>query len=321
MNKLRLGIIGTSEIAYRRFLPALKKCKEIEYVGVASRTIEKTKSFIAEYGGKGYSSYEELIEDSSIDAVYIPLPPALHYKWAKAALESGKHVMLEKPFTTSLEDTQNLINIAKLKNLAVHENYMFLFHNQMEKVYEFIENKTYGKLRQVRITFGFPKRNNSDFRYSKILGGGSLLDCGGYTIKLANRLLGENSRIVSSKLVLEDDYDVDLYGSATLENEKGMTAQISFGMDNEYKCEVEIWKSKGYALFPRIFTAPCGYKPKSIITQNNDIQEILLPDDDQFMNSIRHFLKCIDNTEERTINYNEIAIQANLIEEIRGQGK
>ena len=76
MKKIRLGILGTSEIAFRRFLPALKKHSVFEYVGVASRNIEKTKPFIETYGGIGFASYDELLQDTSIDAVYIPLPPS-----------------------------------------------------------------------------------------------------------------------------------------------------------------------------------------------------------------------------------------------------
>ena len=127
MEKIRLGILGTSEIAFRRFMPALQKCDAFEYVGVASRTLEKTNTFVQQYGGICFDGYQSLIECEDIDAVYIPLPPALHYEWGKKALEHGKHVFMEKPFTTSMKDTESLIQLAKENNLALHENYMFQF--------------------------------------------------------------------------------------------------------------------------------------------------------------------------------------------------
>lgn len=314
MNKLRLGIIGTSEIAYRRFLPALKKCKEIEYVGVASRTIEKTKSFIAEYGGKGYSSYEELIEDSSIDAIYIPLPPALHYKWAKAALESGKHVMLEKPFTTSLEDTQNLINIAKSKNLVLHENYMFQYHSQIDDIKEIVNSGKIGEVRLYRVAFGFPFRGSNDFRYNKDLGGGALLDCGGYTVKLASLLLGKSSKVDSCMFNVSETFGVDIYGSATISNDNNEVAQIAFGMDNAYKCELEIWGSEGTIYTNRILTAPDGFKPVVIIKLQNEEETVILESDDSFYKSIDRFHKAISYDDIKNNNYDEIKRQALLIE-------
>ena len=86
---MRLGILGTADIAFRRFLPALRKCPEIEYAGVASRTPEKGKPFADSFGGIVYPSYDALLADESIDAVYVPLPPALHFEWGKKALEAG----------------------------------------------------------------------------------------------------------------------------------------------------------------------------------------------------------------------------------------
>ena len=140
MKKIRLGILGTSEIAFRRFLPALKKHSEFEYIGVASRNIEKTKLFVESYGGKGYSSYDELLQDKNIDAVYIPLPPALHFEWGKKALQAGKHILMEKPFCVNLQQTEELIELAKERNLAVHENYMFMYHKQLTKIKEIIDS-------------------------------------------------------------------------------------------------------------------------------------------------------------------------------------
>ena len=244
MNKINIGIIGTSEIAFRRFLPALLKNDKFNYIGIASRDLNNTEKFINEYGGYGYSSYEQIIDDKNIDALYIPLPPALHYKWAKKSLQKGKHVFLEKPSTTKLDDTKDLLKIANEKKLALKENYMFLKHKQLDKIKEIIDNKEIGDLRLIRCSFGFPKRSSNDFRYDKNLGGGALLDCGGYPIRLMLELLGDNIKVDTSKLYYIDEFDVDLYGDVVLSN-NDITAQISFGMDNEYKCELELWGNKG----------------------------------------------------------------------------
>ena len=247
MNKVKIGIICPSEIAFRRFMPAIKKLDCAEYIGVAHASAkewfgdnepnealllsekEKAENFRKEYGGKVFDNYESLLTSPEVDAIYLPLPPALHYKWAKEALANGKHIFLEKPSTTSFADTSDLINIAEEKSLAVHENYMFAFHKQIAEIQDIIAIGKLGEVRLYRITFGFPQRAKNDFRYNKALGGGALLDCGGYTIKLATMLLGETAKIAYSKLNYTDGFDVDLYGSAAMINDSGTPAKNSLG--------------------------------------------------------------------------------------------
>ena len=264
MSKVRIGIICPSEIAFRRFMPAIQKLDCAEYIGVAHASVkewfgdsepdetlilsekEKAENFRKEYGGKVFDSYESLLTSPEVDAIYLPLPPALHYRWAKEALTRGKHIFLEKPSTTSFDDTEDLINLAKEKRLAVHENYMFAFHKQIAEIQDIIKSSKLGEVRLYRIAFGFPQRAKNDFRYNKALGGGALLDCGGYAIKLATMLLGETAKKAYSKLNYTDGFDVDIYGSAALINDSGTTAQLSFGMDNSYKCELEFGEARAF---------------------------------------------------------------------------
>lgn len=316
MEKINIGILGTSEIAFRRFLPALLKCNDLNYVGVASRTMEKTKTFIEVYGGTGYASYESLLDDDKIDAVYIPLPPALHYKWAKIALEKGKHVFLEKPSTTSFAETQELVEIAKERGLALKENYMFLYHKQIQKIKEVISQKDIGEIRLIRASFGFPKRDSDDFRYNKELGGGALLDCGGYPVRLVLELLGKDIEVKTSKLHYTQEYDVDLYGDATLSNGE-ITAQISFGMDNEYKCELELWGNKGYLRASRIFTAPPEFNVEFDCIVSGELSRIQVGKDDQFYNSVIHFKECIFDKEKKEKEYRDLEKQSELVKNIQ----
>jgi hypothetical protein len=332
MAKTKIGVLCPSEIAFRRFMPALIKNEKFEFVGIAYANEEewygsggnndltvidneckKANEFINAYGGRVFNSYSELLTSKEVDAVYIPLPPALHHKWAKRALLEDKHVLLEKPFTTTLEDTNELLAIAETHGLAVHENYMFQYHSQLEYIKDVIASKKIGDLRLIRIGFGFPFRGVNDFRYNKSLGGGALLDCGGYTIKLASMFLGEDATVVTSMINYDDKYDVDLYGSATIVNKQGLTAQISFGMDNSYKCELELWGSKGTLYTDRILTAPEGFSPTIKFKVGNDETVEELVADDTFAKSIVAFDNCIENEQERKINYEKIRKQGFLV--------
>lgn len=319
---MRLGVLGTADIAFRRFLPALEKSEEFEYVGIATRTPEKAVTFKEKFGGTIYSSYDELISDKSIDAVYIPLPPALHYKWGKEALESGKHVLMEKPFTISSAETEELLKLAKSRNLAVHENYMFLYHSQLKYIKEKIAEGLLGDIRLYRMAFGFPKRGENDFRYNKALGGGALLDCGGYPLRLVLELLGESTHVVQSKLVTPKGYEVDLYGNAVLENARGEVAQISFGMDNAYQCQLEIWGSKATLVAPRIFTAGAEFEPNIVLRASNGEENIKLKADDQFKHSIDEFrIKVLADAEGKEEAYNMIKYQMMLVDALQEMGK
>ena len=287
---MKLGILGTADIAFRRFLPALSKCPQLTYAGVASRTPEKGLKFQENFGGKVYESYDALLADESIDAVYVPLPPALHFEWGKKVLNAGKHLFMEKPFTTKQSDTKQLLELADQKGLKVHENYMFLYHSQLAKIKEMIADGSLGDIRLYKMSFGFPMRGQGDFRYNKELGGGALLDCGGYPVRLALELLGNTAKVVHSKLVQPNGFEVDLYGSAVMENDVGEVAQISFGMDNAYQCQLEVWGSKATLIAPRIFTAGDGIKPTLILRTSFDESKMELDADDQFLHSIEEFV-------------------------------
>lgn len=336
MDKIKIGIISPSNIAFNRFLPSLMKSVNFEYAGLAiansdewfnpenenisqkllSDEKEKAEKFVDKFGGKIFYGYKELLNDSNIDAVYIPLPPNLHFKWAKEALLCGKHVLVEKPSTDSYEKSSELVELADMKGLALHENYMFTFHEQLNEIMKRMKECEFGEIRGYKLSFGFPRRSPDDFRYKKNLGGGALLDCGGYPIKLAAILLGDTAEIVYSKLNYTTEFDVDLFGSVIMKNSAGITAFISFGMDNAYQCQLEAWGSKETIIAPRIFTAGVDVEPTLIIKSSNDENNYLLNADDQFLHSIDYFYECVVNKEIRKNNYNQIKRQAGFISQV-----
>ncbi len=194
---------------------------------------------------------------------------------------------------------------------------MFAFHKQIAEIQDIIASGKLGDVRLYRIAFGFPQRAKNDFRYNKALGGGALLDCGGYTVKLATMLLGETAKTAYSNLNYIKDFDVDIYGSAAMINDSGTTAQLSFGMDNSYKCELEVWGSKGFLRTGRILTAPDGFEPTADITIGSETETVKLSPDDTFGKSIEHFCKCVQDAKTREETYKTILKQAKLVDEIK----
>lgn len=334
---VRLSVLCPADIAIRRFLPALKKVNGIEFagIGVASReerfgskavteaTVrevlgkqrQKAEAVIQEYGGRIFSSYEEAILSEEADAVYIPLPPALHFLYALKALQHGKHVLVEKPCTLNLKDTSALILEAEKNDLALHENYMFVYHRQLQEIKEIIKDGRIGDVRLYRADFGFPRRAASDFRYQKDMGGGALIDAGGYCIRLGSELLGKDAHIAYAQKNGMPGMEVDMYGSGAMVGSDGTVLQFSYGMDNAYRCDLEVWGSEGILRTGRILTAPVGYVPSLKIQKQNNVETIVLSEDDAFCHSIEYFRDCIENKDLRTNRYKEVLQQAQLLEE------
>ena len=318
---VRLGILGCSEIAFRRFMPATKAIDDLQVVAVAEQYDKtKIKPFCDEYGIEGMESFDDLIARDDIDAIYVPQPPAFHYMWAKKALEAGKHVLVEKPSTTSLADSKSLVDLASSKGLALHENYMFQYHSQISDVKKLIDSGAIGDVRLYSAQFGFPMRSSNDFRYNKKLGGGALLDAGGYTIKLASLYLGDSIKVDAAKLNGLEGFEVDMFGNARLSNDKGEVFNVAFGMDCGYRCSLEVWGSKGRLYTNRIFTAPDNYEPIVYIETNDGTEEIKLAADSHFTTSIKEFMAEIQDTDKRQKMYDSILLQAGLVEKVAELG-
>ena len=222
---------------------------------------------------------------------------------------------MEKPFTVKTETTKELIELAKENNVAVHENYMFIYHSQLDFVKKTIEDGTLGEIRNIRAAFTFPMRGVNDFRYVKALGGGALLDCAGYPVRLMSELMGD-VKVATSRLHYIDGFEVDFYGNATLYSDK-LSAQIIFGMDNTYKCELEVQGNKALLYTDRIFTAPDDFKPTMVLKSGNDVETYTLEADGAFLKSINRFYESIINIDKRNEMYSSIIRQAELIEQIK----
>ena len=191
---------------------------------------------------------------------------------------------------------------------------MFLYHSQLDAIDGIIQSGELGEVRLMRISFGFPMRAKNDFRYSSGAGGGALYDAGGYTIRCASRFLGETGKLQYAVMNQMKGFEVDMYGSGAMVNDLGLTAQLAFGMDNDYKCELEVWGSKGTLYTNRILTAPDGYEPILRISKNGCVQEITLPADSSFRNSILHFMDCIRSEEIRENTINDLLRQAEYVD-------
>jgi dTDP-3,4-didehydro-2,6-dideoxy-alpha-D-glucose 3-reductase len=319
MEQIRIGILGCADIAGRSILPALTALNTRYVVaGIASRDNNKAREFSERFNIKYSCDYNSLLDKNLIDMVYIPLPNSLHYEWVLKAIECGVHVLVEKSLTCSFDQTREIIEKAREKNLAVIENFQFRFHPQMDYIFNVLNNNEIGELRSIRSSFGFPPfADKNNIRYSKQLGGGALLDAGAYPVKITQMLMGNKVLVNAAKLFYDDERGIDLWGGAFLASESSpLFSEIAFGFDNFYQCNLELWGSKGKITADRIFTAPPEFQPTVTIETKSGKKNELIPAGNHFINMLEYVYDLIrhgDFTEE----YNQNLNQAELIESIR----
>ncbi|MBD3843455.1 MAG: Gfo/Idh/MocA family oxidoreductase [Campylobacterales bacterium] len=319
MKKINIGVLGCANIAQRFIIPTIKEMEEFNLVGIASRTKEKADSFAKEFNTKAFYSYESLLDDTSLDAVYIPLPNSMHYKWIKKALKTNLHVLVEKSMACELEEVVELNNLAKEKSLVLIENFQFRFHSQLQYIKDLVDSGKIGDLRNIRASFGFPPFSDDDnIRYKKELGGGSLLDAGAYPLKISQIFLGNDIVVQSASLNTPKDKEVDIWGSAYIKQNGGnLASQVTFGFDNFYQNNIELWGSKGKIYTNRIFTAAPGFEPTIEIEINEGKEVVKLPSDNHFNNMLKYFYTQIITKEKVEDEYFQNINQARLIKELK----
>jgi len=318
MKKINIGVLGGANIAKRSVIPTINKMDEFELIAIGSRSKEKADSLANTFSCEGIDGYQGVLDRDDIDAVYIPLPTGLHKEWLKKSIEAGKHILCEKSLVENLKEAEEVIELAKQKNVLIMENFMFPFHSQQQYVRDLIDAGEIGEIRSFRSSFGFPPFKDKDnIRYQKDLGGGALLDAGAYPTKAAQMILGDDLYAASAHLKYDEATQVDLWGSAMLKSKsKSITAQLTFGFDHYYQCNYEIWGNLGKVTVHRSFTAGPGFSPKvTIEKQGVKIEQALKPDD-HFANILHNFAETILKGDFE-IKYKELLNQSRLLTEIR----
>jgi D-xylose 1-dehydrogenase (NADP+, D-xylono-1,5-lactone-forming) len=226
----RWGFLSTARIN-RLILEAAAETDEADVVAVASRDARRAEAYAREHGiAKAHGSYEALLEDPSIEAVYISLPNALHVEWTLRALEAGKHVLCEKPFSRRPEDVERAFDLADSSELVLSEAFMWRHHPQTKTLAALTAEGAIGRVRLVRAAFGFQLASvhgPDDTRFSPELDGGSLMDVGSYCVNAIRLLAGEPNRVQGEQALGESGVDVGF--AATLRCADDVIAQFDCG--------------------------------------------------------------------------------------------
>jgi len=328
-DKVKVGILGCANIAKRYSIRAFQSIDNAEVVSIASRDYKKAEEWAKSFNIKAEESYDSLIANKDIDAVYIPLPIGLHKEWIIKAAKNGKHVLSEKSLAESLESVKEIIKICKDNSAVLYENFTCDFHPQHHKVVSLIEEGSIGKPYIFQSRYGFPIIAEDNFRYKKELGGSALNESGAYQIYTVRKLFGKEPVSVSAALFIDKDKKVDMRGECLLEFDGELSALISFNLNAVYQNNYSVWGKEGLIKVGRAYAIPPDMKPIIEITKNENRQEKVIPVDvpaaNHFENIFRDFCDAVLNKEknkEKIENiYSSILNQAKVLEAIRISAK
>ncbi len=328
-NKVKIGILGCADVADRYAIKAFQSIDNAEVVSIASRNYAKAKKWALRFGIRAESSYDSLLSNKDIDAVYIPLPIGLHKKWALKSAAAGKHVICEKSLAENLRSVREVVNSCRSKGVVLYENFMCDFHPQHEKVLSLIRGGDIGKSFMFRSYFGFPPFKKNNIRYDKKLGGSSLTDAGAYTVFMARKLFGKEPLSVTCDLFYNKKNDVDIQGSAMLEFSDKQVALVAFSYCSVYQNNYSLWGGQGLINVGRAYSISPDASPSLQLVKNDrfkdHITNINIPASNQFEMIFRDFCDTVLHKKDRTkkINniYSRIIAQARVLEALRISSK
>lgn len=230
---LRIGILGAARIAPAALIKPASSHPDVTVTAIAARSPERAQAFATRHGIPHVpASYEALLADPDIDAVYNPLPNGLHGRWTRAALAAGKHVLCEKPFTANAAEAQEIAALAETTDRVVMEAFHYRYHPLALRVEEIVASGELGELQRVETALCFPLPKFSDIRYDYGLAGGATMDAGCYAVHMARVFGGETPSVVSASAKLRSPR-VD----------RAMTAELRFPSGHTGRIECSMWSS------------------------------------------------------------------------------
>lgn len=289
MKKLRWGILSTANIAQEWLIPAMQESEYAEVVAVASRDLARAEAYAKECNiPSAFGSYEELLQNPGIDAIYNPMPNHLHIPWSIKAIEAGKHVLCEKPIGLDAVETQKLIDLAEQTNLVVMEAFMYRFHPQWARVQELIKSGELGAIKHVQASFTYHNTDPKNVRNMPGIGGGGIMDIGCYCISAIRLIFGKEPLRVIGNLELDPEFQTDRHASGMLDFGDGM-ATFNCSTQSNASQMVKIIGEKGTLWVENPFYRRDDMPSRILVQRDHENEEIIVGHHNQYLDQINAF--------------------------------
>jgi predicted dehydrogenase len=267
---VRWGVLGVADIAVRQVIPAMQRSRTARVEAIASREAAKAEAAARSLGvPRAYGSYEALLADAGVEAVYIPLPNHLHVPWTVRAAEAGKHVLCEKPIACSAAEARQLVGVAQRTGVRIGEAFMVRTHPQWLKVRELLAAGRLGELRLVQGHFTYNRRDPDDVRSRLEYGGGVLLDIGCYPVMLSRWLFGAEPAEVAAVLDRDPDFKVDRLVSGLLRFPSGQACFTVAGQAVPFQ-RMQLFGTRGRLEVEIPFNPPADHCCRLLLDDGRD---------------------------------------------------
>jgi predicted dehydrogenase len=297
-RRLRWGVLGVAKIATQKVIPAIQQAADCEVVAIASRDLARARAASSSLGiPRAYGSYQELLDDDGIEAVYIPLTNDLHVPWTTRAAESGKHVLCEKPIALTAEDARTLLKVRDRSGVYIQEAFMVRSHPQWRRAKAMVDGGELGDVRAMSGFFSYLNTDARNVRNVKELGGGGLLDIGCYLVNTARYIFGGEPIRVAGTVELDPTFGVDRLTSMILDF-GGRHAAGTCSTQLQYYQRIQIVGTKGRIEIEIPFNAPPDRACRLLVDRTGDlwdggVEVIELPVVDQFTLQAQEFASAI----------------------------
>ncbi|MPZ70998.1 MAG: gfo/Idh/MocA family oxidoreductase [Actinobacteria bacterium] len=267
---LRWGILSTAAIGRSSVIPGTQAADRCEVVAVGSRDADAATAFASELGlPRSHGSYEALLADPEVDAVYIPLPNHLHAEWTIAAARAGKHVLCEKPIAMTAAEARSMVEVCDAEGVLLMEAFMYRLHPIWEATRELVASGRIGTLRSVQSWFSYFNDDPANIRNIREAGGGALFDIGCYCVNVSRMLFGSEPQEILASVEIDPATNVDVLTSAILEFEGG-TAAFTCSTRTESDQRVHIYGTEGRITIPIPFNIASDPSPELRLIAGGD---------------------------------------------------
>jgi len=318
--KLRWGILGVAGIN-QRLLPAFKASTTASLIGIASRTEEKARAAAKADGiPRAFGSYEALLNDPGIDAVYIPLPNHMHDEWTRKAADAGKHILCEKPMTCDAASAEQLIAYCRSKDVRLMDGFMWPHHPRTHKLRKFLDSGAIGAVQKVNAAFTFNLKGlpTDNIRMQPHAGGGGLLDVGCYTTYAIRWWMQAEPVSVFAKAKFVNGVDVAMSGVWTFAD--GRTCNFDCGFTSPLRTWVEIVGTEADVRVPNMWI-PDEQAVFQVLRQAGDfgsgIEEIATPGENQMIHMLDNFAAAVREKREPVPNPDEAVKSLRVMDALR----
>jgi len=304
-NYVNWAVLGCAKIAETSVIPGILSANNAKLYAVASREAGKRlDDFKNKFNPvKAYSSYEELLDDPEVDAVYIPLPNSLHYEWTIKAVEKKKHVLCEKPLGVTAKEVKDMFESARNNGVLLMEAFAYRQSPLTKKVKELVDEGTVGKLKFIDSHFCFNEMNKANIRFIKDLGGGASYDVGCYNLNVIRYIIGKEPIAVYAVGEIGASSGVDESSCIMMEFEGGIQATSYSSLVSGFRSEYTIVGDEGTIHVPVMFNQKG--ETRIIIKKDNSTEELIINCPDNYMLEVEQFGRCILNGEEPLISFED----------------